>query len=84
MATPHAMAAEKAVFDWVEYEGADAIFNEAPAPGDFQNPILTGFHPDPSITRAGGDYYLVNSTFGYYPGIPVFHRRPPAFSSVRV
>ena len=73
IAVPHAMAADKAVFEWVEYTGSDALFNTAPAAGTFQNPILAGFHPDPSITRAGGDYYLVNSTFGYYPGIPVFH-----------
>ncbi len=41
----------------------------------FQNPILAGFYPDPSICRAGDDYYLVNSTFAYFPGIPVFHSR---------
>jgi alpha-N-arabinofuranosidase len=39
----------------------------------FFNPILAGFYPDPSICRVGGDYYLVNSTFSYYPGIPIFH-----------
>jgi len=39
----------------------------------FTNPILSGFYPDPSITRVGKDYYLVNSTFAYFPGIPVFH-----------
>ncbi len=37
------------------------------------NPILKGFYPDPSICRVGGDYYLVNSTFSYVPGVPVFH-----------
>lgn len=37
------------------------------------NPVLAGFYPDPSICRAGNDYYLVNSTFAYYPGLPVFH-----------
>ncbi|MBO9205224.1 MULTISPECIES: glycoside hydrolase family 43 protein [Niastella] len=37
------------------------------------NPILAGFYPDPSICRVGNDYYLVNSTFAYYPGLPVFH-----------
>jgi alpha-N-arabinofuranosidase len=37
------------------------------------NPILAGFYPDPSICRAGNDYYLVNSTFSYYPGLPLFH-----------
>lgn len=39
------------------------------------NPILAGFYPDPSICRAGNNYYLVNSTFAYYPGLPVFHSR---------
>jgi alpha-N-arabinofuranosidase len=37
------------------------------------NPILAGFYPDPSICRVGNDYYLVNSTFSYYPGLPIFH-----------
>lgn len=40
-----------------------------------QNPILSGFFPDPSICRVGEDYYLVNSTFSYVPGVPVFHSR---------
>ena len=39
------------------------------------NPILPGFYPDPSICRAGDDYYLVTSSFSYYPGVPVFHSR---------
>jgi len=39
------------------------------------NPILTGFYPDPSVVRVGTDYYLVNSTFSYFPGIPVFHSK---------
>jgi alpha-N-arabinofuranosidase len=41
----------------------------------FHNPILPGFHPDPSICRAGDDYFLVNSSFAYYPGVPIFHSR---------
>lgn len=36
------------------------------------NPVLRGMHPDPSICRAGNKYYLVNSTFAYAPGVPVF------------
>lgn len=50
---------------------------ESPAQraGMFANPILAGFYPDPSICRAGSDYYLVNSTFSYFPGIPVFRSR---------
>ncbi|TPG71817.1 glycoside hydrolase family 43 protein [Hymenobacter nivis] len=39
------------------------------------NPILTGFYPDPSIVKVGTDYYLVNSTFSYFPGIPVMHSK---------
>ncbi len=39
----------------------------------FTNPILAGFYPDPSICRAGNDYYIVNSSFAYYPGLPIFH-----------
>ena len=39
------------------------------------NPILSGFYPDPSICRAGDDYYIVNSSFVYAPGVPIFHSR---------
>ena len=37
------------------------------------NPIIPGFHPDPSICRVGNDYYLVNSSFQYFPGVPLYH-----------
>lgn len=40
-----------------------------------QNPILAGFYPDPSICRAGEDYYIVNSSFAYFPGLPLFHSK---------
>ena len=40
-----------------------------------QNPILPGFHPDPSIVRVGEDYYIVNSTFEWFPGVPIHHSR---------
>ena len=39
------------------------------------NPILSGFYPDPSICRAGDDYYIVNSSFVYAPGVPIFHSK---------
>ena len=39
------------------------------------NPILPGFHPDPSICRVGEDYYLACSSFEYFPGVPIFHSR---------
>jgi xylan 1,4-beta-xylosidase len=39
------------------------------------HPIISGFHPDPSICRVGEDYYLVNSSFEYTPGVPLWHSR---------
>ncbi|MBN6058390.1 glycoside hydrolase family 43 protein [Nonomuraea sp. RK-328] len=41
----------------------------------YGNPVLPGFHPDPSVCRVGDDYYLVCSSFEYFPGVPVFHSR---------
>ncbi|MBB3701186.1 glycoside hydrolase family 43 protein [Flammeovirga yaeyamensis] len=41
------------------------------APTTFKNPILPGFHPDPSICRVGDTYYMVNSSFEWYPGLPI-------------
>ncbi|WP_051196413.1 glycoside hydrolase family 43 protein [Jonesia quinghaiensis] len=41
----------------------------------FHNPILPGYYPDPSIIRVGGDFYLVNSTFEHFPGLPIHHSR---------
>jgi xylan 1,4-beta-xylosidase len=41
----------------------------------YKNPIIPGFYPDPSICRAGEDYYLVTSSFEYFPGVPIFHSR---------
>lgn len=43
--------------------------------GSFKNPILSGFNPDPSICRVGDDYYLVTSSFAWYPGIPIYHSK---------
>jgi alpha-N-arabinofuranosidase len=45
------------------------------APSTYSNPVLTGFHADPSVARVGGDYYLVTSSFEYFPGVPVYHSR---------
>src|SRR5690348_16159265 len=38
-----------------------------------QNPILPGFHPDPSIIRVGDDYYIAVSTFEWFPGVAIYH-----------
>lgn len=43
--------------------------------GTYRNPIIGGFAPDPSICRAGEDYYLANSSFEFFPGIPIYHSR---------
>ena len=41
----------------------------------YLNPILQGFYPDPSICRVGEDYYLITSSFEYFPGVPIFHSK---------
>lgn len=41
----------------------------------FNNPILSGFYPDPSICRVNDDYYMITSSFAYFPGIPIFHSK---------
>ena len=41
----------------------------------YTNPVLPGFHADPSVCTDGKDFYLVNSTFQYFPGVPVFHSK---------
>lgn len=38
----------------------------------YQNPVVTGFYPDPSVCEANGKYYLVCSSFQYFPGVPLF------------
>ncbi|MEJ2542715.1 MAG: glycoside hydrolase family 43 protein [Calditrichaceae bacterium] len=41
----------------------------------YTNPILSGFYPDPSICKVDNDFYLINSTFSYFHGIPIFHSK---------
>ncbi len=41
----------------------------------YRNPVCRGMHPDPSIVRVGEDYYMVNSSFIYFPCIPISHSR---------
>lgn len=49
--------------------------SSSPRGAVFENPIIPGFSPDPSICRVGDDFYLVTSTFEYFPGVPVYHSR---------
>lgn len=45
------------------------------ASSGYTNPVIPGFYPDPSVCRVGEDYYLVTSSFEYFPGVPIFHSR---------
>lgn len=68
-------AREPVLFDWFQYSGHDATFEQPLPAGSYRNPVLAGFHPDPAVVRAGDRFYLVNSSFAYFPGIPVFESR---------
>ncbi len=57
------------------YEGKDEIFKSPLKNNQFRNPILAGFYPDPSIVRVDDNYYLVNSSFAYSPGVPIFQSK---------
>ncbi|GAE83498.1 beta-xylosidase [Bacteroides reticulotermitis JCM 10512] len=71
-----APAIGEASFDFFEYQGEDAIFDPSINPDtEYRNPIMSGFYPDPSVCRKGEDYYMVHSSFAYYPGIPILHSR---------
>lgn len=66
-----------AYFDFFSYRGMDQFYEDHPleAEDQFYNPILPGWYSDPSICRNGEDYFLVTSTFSYFPGVPIFHSR---------
>lgn len=75
-ATPAAAQPLTATFESFTYSGNDAAYGfDGAREGDYANPVLTGFYPDPSVTRVGDDFYLVTSTFSYFPGIPVWHSK---------
>jgi len=46
----------------------------SPSSSEFR-PIVSGFHPDPTICRVGDEYYLAHSSFEYFPAAPIFHSR---------
>lgn len=75
LATSASSSAASVNFHQFSYEGKDQVFARPLHANEFRNPILAGFYPDPSITRAGDDYYLVNSSFSYQPGVPIFHSK---------
>lgn len=74
-AAPAAWSAAEARFSSFSYEGQDDFYNDNPLPTQehFYNPVIPGWASDPSLVRVGEDYWLVTSTFGYFPGIPLYH-----------
>lgn len=64
-------AAPAAKFDFVSYRALDPV-EKTPA-SSYRNPVLPGFQPDPSIVKVGQDFYLVTSTFSWFPGLPIYH-----------
>ncbi|MFT4169370.1 MAG: glycoside hydrolase family 43 protein [Dysgonomonas sp.] len=63
-------------FSMFTYQGNDQVYKDNPLKADeFYTPILQGCYPDPSITRKGDDYYLVNSSFAFFPSVPIFHSK---------
>lgn len=51
------------------------LSTQAFAQTGYKNPIIPGFNPDPSVCRVGDDYYLVTSSFEYFPGLPIYHSK---------
>jgi len=63
-----------AQFSAFTYNGKVAA--TTPKEGEYLNPSVARFHPDPSICRVGDDYYLVNSAFNYFPpSFPIWPSR---------
>ncbi|QEH38516.1 Beta-xylosidase [Aquisphaera giovannonii] len=67
-------SAKSVAFESFSYSGTDPMSAKVGS-DSYLNPILAGFYPDPSVCRVGDDFYLVNSSFLYFPGLPVFHSR---------
>ncbi|MFC0047300.1 glycoside hydrolase family 43 protein [Rheinheimera tilapiae] len=79
-ATPVVQALPAAAFDWFSYEGRDPQFVPPVTAGTYQNPVLAGYFPDPTITKrtnADGseDFYMAVSSFVMTPGLPILHSK---------
>ncbi len=69
-------SAQDAVFSYFKYAGNEARFNKTiDRSREYFNPILAGYYPDPSICKKGDTYYLVNSSFSFFPGVPIFESK---------
>lgn len=72
MVTPYDLASQ------LKYQKIERYFEEVCGfrlHEAYRNPIRTGLYPDPSIVRVGEDYYMVNSTFVFFPCIPISHSK---------
>ena len=68
--------AQTATFKYFSYEGNDSRFDKAiDNASEYFNPVMAGFYPDPSFCRKGDTYYLVNSSFSFFPGVPIFESK---------
>lgn len=66
----------KPLFESFTYTGNDERYNQPFNPEtQYINPIISGTNPDPSICRKGEDFYMANSSFVYWPGIPIWHSK---------
>ena len=66
-----ALAQSAPSFDYLEYRAINS--DRTTSAETYRNPVIPGFHPDPSIVRVGDDFYAVTSTFSWFPGLPILH-----------
>lgn len=69
-----AISPQAALFERFSYEGRSQE-TATPSATQYRNPILSGYYPDPSVLRVEDDFYLINSSFTNFPGLPLFHSR---------
>lgn len=68
--------ANEAKFSYFSYSGNDTRFEKNIDPANqYLNPILSGYYPDPSVCKKGDTFYLVNSSFAFFPGVPIFESK---------
>ena len=68
--------AQSARFTSFSYVGNDPRFNQQiDESSQYLNPVVAGFYPDPSVCRKDDTYYLANSSFGFFPGVPLFESK---------
>ncbi len=66
--------ATSAQFTRFSYEG-ESQEQVSVGEGEFRNPIISGYAPDPTVTRVEDDYYVVTSSFTHFPGLPIYHSK---------